>query len=81
MILVQLLELYSLILFIRIIISWVHPDPYNPIVRFLYGVTDPVLNPLRRLIPPLGGMIDLSPLAAFLIIHLLKMLIIKSLYY
>ena len=81
MIMLKLLDLYVLILFVRIISSWLHPDPYNPIVRFLHAVTDPILVPLRRIIPPLGGMIDISPLVAFLVIRLLKMLIIHSLYY
>ena len=81
MILLKLLDLYSLILFVRIILSWVQPDPYNPIIRFLHAVTDPILIPLRRIIPPIGGMIDLSPLVAFLLIGLLKRLIIHSLYY
>lgn len=59
---------------IRAILSWVQPDPRNPVVQFLDRVTGPILYPLQRIIPPLGG-IDLSPLAAMLLIELLKWLL------
>lgn len=54
------------------LISWVSPDPRNPIVRFLYGTTEPLFRPFRRLVPPsrTGG-IDLSPLLVILLIFLL----------
>lgn len=78
-VLIKLLQLYELILFVRIIISWVQPDPYNPIIRFLHALTDPVLMPLRRIIPPLGGMLDLSPLIVFIIIELLKQALFQQL--
>ena len=65
------LELYGLLIIVRALISWVSPDPYNPIVRFLYRVTEPVLRPIRRMMPDLGGL-DLSPLVALLGIYLLQ---------
>ncbi|MCD6459732.1 YggT family protein [bacterium] len=71
MILIKLLRFYEMILFFRIILSWVSPDPYNPIVRFLYSFTEPVLAPVRKLIPPLGGMLDLSPMIVFFVIELI----------
>lgn len=60
------------IVIIAALISWVNPDPRNPIVRFLWGVTEPLFRPFRRLLPPsrTGG-IDLSPLLVLLIIYLL----------
>ncbi len=76
--LVRLLDLYGLILFIRILLSWVNPDPYSPVMRFLRRATDPVLLPLRRIIPPIGGMIDISPMIALLLIHLLKRMLIST---
>lgn len=76
--LVRLLDLYGLILFVRILMSWVNPDPHNPIMRFLRSATDPILLPLRRVIPPLGGMIDISPMVALLLIHLLKRMLIST---
>ncbi len=62
---------------IRAILSWVQPDPRNPIVQFLERVTGPILYPLQRIIPPLGG-IDLSPLVAMLLIELIKGLLVNA---
>ena len=60
------------IVIIAALISWVNPDPRNPIVRFLWGVTEPMFRPFRRLVPPskMGG-IDISPLFVLGIIYLL----------
>jgi len=68
-----ILDLYTWVIIIRALLSWVSPDPYNPIVRMLAIVTEPVLRPLRRLVPPhkLGGL-DLSPLLAILAIQFVK---------
>lgn len=71
--------LYWLIL-IRAIISWVNPDPYNPIVQFLYKTTEPILYPIRKLLPfdfTIG--IDISPLIAFFLIMFLKIFLVKTL--
>ncbi|NPA49714.1 MAG: YggT family protein [Thermodesulfobacteria bacterium] len=73
------LSLYMWIIIIRALLSWVNPDPYNPIVRFLYNITEPVLSRIRRVLPPLGG-IDLSPLVAILGIVFLKQFLIPVLY-
>ncbi len=63
---------------IAALISWVNPDPRNPIVRFLYGTTEPLFRPFRRLVPPsrTGG-IDLSPLLVILLIYLLQRFIAR----
>lgn len=68
---VELLNFYLLILFIRVIMSWLSPDPRNPIVMLLLMLTDPVLRPFQRIIPPIGG-IDISPIFAFLLIGVLS---------
>ncbi|MEW5723383.1 MAG: YggT family protein [Thermodesulfobacteriota bacterium] len=52
---------FMIILIVRAILSWISPDPYNPIVMFVFGVTEPVLYPLRRLLPLVFGGIDLTP--------------------
>lgn len=70
-ILFSALDVYGLLLFIRIIFSMGMVSYVNPIMRFLMKITDPILVPLRRVIPPMG-MFDLSPLVAFLIIWLFK---------
>ncbi|MFP4473056.1 MAG: YggT family protein [Candidatus Omnitrophota bacterium] len=74
----MVLSIYTWILFFRVIISWVNPDPYNPIVRFLVQVTEPVLAPIRRYLPLMG--IDLSPLIAFAAIMFLQSFLVQSLY-
>ncbi|NCO59485.1 MAG: hypothetical protein COZ70_15080 [Deltaproteobacteria bacterium CG_4_8_14_3_um_filter_51_11] len=73
------LTLYMWIIIARAVISWVSPDPYNPIVRFLIRATEPVLGRIRRLIPiNLGGM-DFSPIIALLAIIFLQSFLVKSL--
>ena len=73
------LDIYIYIIIGRAIISWVNADPYNPIVRFLYKATEPVLHRVRRKMPDMGGL-DLSPLIVILAIYFLKAFIVKSLY-
>ena len=75
---VVLTVLYWLIL-IRALISWVNPDPYNPIVQFLYKTTEPILYPIRKILPfslKLG--IDISPIIAFLAILFLKYFLVRT---
>ena len=60
---------------IQVVLSWVSPGTYNPAVSVLYSITEPVLRPCRRLLPPISG-IDLSPLAALIGIQLVKMLVL-----
>ena len=74
-----LLNIYKWIIIIAALISWVHPDPYNPIVRFLYSVTDPVLRPIRRLIGHSLGPIDISPLIVIIVIIFVQNFLIKTL--
>lgn len=74
-----ILRIYMFIIIGRALISWVNPDPYNPIVRFLYKITEPVLNPIRRLIPSWKIGIDLSPMIAILIIFFLQRFLVASL--
>ena len=71
-------EIYFWIIIARAILSWVNPDPYNPIVRFLYQATEPVLGRIRRFLPYLGG-IDLSPLIVLLGLLFLKRFLIATL--
>src|SRR3990172_9457697 len=73
------LNFYMWVIIIRALISWVNPDPYNPIVQFLYKVTEPVLDPIRRLMPAYKIGIDLSPLIVILIIIFLRSFLVSSL--
>jgi len=71
------LTFYYWLILIRALISWVNPDPFNVIVQFLHRTTDPVLEPIRRLLPPMG--IDISPIIAFLGILFLKSFLVATL--
>ena len=74
------LNLYMWIIIARAVISWVNPDPYNPIVRFLYSITDPVLLAIRRRLPLSFGGIDFSPVIVILAIFFLQTFLVSSLY-
>jgi YggT family protein len=74
-----ILTIYMWMIIISALLSWINPDPYNPIVRFLYSVTDPVLRPIRRRIGISMG-IDISPMIVILIIIFLKRFVIASLF-
>ncbi len=75
------LWLYMWIIIIRAVLSWVSPDPYNPIVRFIHNITEPVLYQLRRRLPLSFGGIDLSPVIVILIIIFLQNFVVQSLLY
>ncbi|NLA41754.1 MAG: YggT family protein [Smithella sp.] len=72
------LTVYLWIIVARALISWVNPDPYNKIVIFLYRVTEPVLGPIRRIIPRHSLPIDFSPLIALLIIIFLQYFLVQT---
>ena len=74
-----LLNVFLFAILIQVIMSWINPGAYNPAVSLLYSLTEPVLRPFRRLIPPLSGL-DLSPLVALIAIQLTKMLVLPPLY-
>lgn len=75
----MVLVLYMWIIIIRSLLSWVNPDPYNPIVHFLYSVTEPVLYRIRQMIPMSGIGIDFSPIVVILAIIFLQSFLVKSL--
>lgn len=75
-----LLEAYMWIVVARAVISWVNPDPHNPIVRFLYSATEPVLYRLRRALPLYAGGIDFSPILVFVAIIFLQRFLVQTLY-
>lgn len=75
----MLLSLYMWIIIARAVLSWVNPDPYNPIVRFINQATEPVLYQVRRYLPSFGG-IDFSPLIVLFLIMFLKTALVGSLF-
>ena len=72
------LTLYMWIIIARSLISWVNPDPYNPIVRFLYRSTEPVMEPIRRWLPLRNMGIDISPIIVIAAIIFLQSFLLKS---
>jgi len=72
-------RVYTYLLIIRILISWFRHNPYQPVIRFIYEITDPYLNLFRKIIPPFG-MLDLSPILALFALQLLEWLVHQVLY-
>jgi YggT family protein len=80
LLLARVLQIYTFILLIRILITWIpNLDPQHPIVQLLFQVTEPVLEPARKLIPSIG-MIDISPIVVFIILGILQDLLVQLAY-
>ncbi len=69
---------YSFIMLARVLMSWVNIDPYSPLARTIFNLTEPVLQPIRNLLPPAAG-IDFSPLIAMILIQILGQILVKML--
>ncbi len=74
------LSIYFWIVIGRAIISWVNPDPYNPIVRFLHNATDPVFDRIRRVLPLQFGGIDFTPILVLIVIGVLQNILARLQY-
>ena len=75
-----LLDLYFWVIFARAILSWIHPSPYNPIVRAIYKLVDPVTYRISRIIPTRIGMVDMSPFILMLLIVFVQKFVVATLY-
>ena len=73
------LSLYMWLIIIRAIISWVNPDPYNTLVRFLHAATEPILYPIRRRLPLFFGGFDFSPVLVIMAIFFIQTFFVQSL--
>lgn len=73
------LLLFMWIIIARAVLSWVNPDPFNPIVRFIHNVTEPILYPIRTKVPVNFGGIDISPIIVFLGIIFLRTFVVNTL--
>jgi len=71
-------NIYSWLIIIRILLTWIPVNPYSAFVSFITSITDPYLNIFRRIIPPVG-MIDFSPIAAFFVLEVIRMLLLQLL--
>lgn len=75
-----LIQFFWWLVVIRALLSWVSPDPSNPIVQFIERATEPLLAPFRQLVPTYRFGIDLSPLIAILFLYFLKIFVVQTLY-
>jgi YggT family protein len=73
--LANLIDLYSLVVLVAVVLSWVQIDPRNPLVTITHALTEPVLAPIRRVLPAMGGL-DLSPMVLLFALQLLKGLLV-----
>jgi YggT family protein len=69
----------DLALLLRVVFSWINANPYNSVVRLIHDITEPILAPLRRYIPPIGGF-DFTPMVALVILDLVQRLIVSLLF-
>ena len=70
-----LLTIYLMTILIQVILSWIGPQTYNPVVSLLYSINEPILRPARRMLPAMGGL-DLSPLIVLVVIQLIRFLVV-----
>lgn len=71
LLLVRLIDLYSLVVLVAVIMSWMRLDPRNPLVMIVRSLTEPVLAPIRQVLPPMGGL-DLSPMVLLIALQVSK---------
>lgn len=77
----QVLRIYSFVIMIAVLITWVRPDPFHPIVQFLRAATEPLFAWVRRHLPfAMVGMLDLSPVIVIIAIQLIQMVLVQSLF-
>ncbi len=75
--LIQILDMYMIVILVRVIMSWFHVSHTNPVVGIVYSLTEPVLDPIRRILPNMGR-VDLSPLIVFFLYRFFVRAIILS---
>jgi YggT family protein len=68
----------NLAIFARVLFSWINPNPYNPLVSLVYQITDPILDPLRRIVPAVG-MFDITPIVAWILLDIVRRILIAAL--
>jgi YggT family protein len=74
MLLARLIDLYSLVVLAAVILSWIQLDRRNPLATIVYGLTEPLLAPIRSVLPPMGGL-DFSPMVLLFALQILKSLV------
>ena len=74
----KLLSAYMLVVIVRALLSWVRPDPYNPVVRFINGLVDPVAYRISRVLPTRIGMVDISPIILIALIWFAQSFLVRA---
>lgn len=72
------IQLYTFIILARVLMSWVNIDPYSPLARAIYNLTEPLLAPVRNLLPPAGGL-DFSPIIALVLVQVVGQILVTML--
>jgi YggT family protein len=72
--------LLNLAIFARVLFSWIRPNPYNPLVSLVHQITDPILQPLSRVIPAVG-MFDITPIVAWILLDIVRRILLTVLTY
>jgi len=75
-----ILEIYLWIIVVRAILSWVRPNPFNPVVRFIYALVDPISFRIAKIIPTRIGMVDIAPLILIIMVMVLQKFLVEMLY-
>ena len=74
---IQLLDIYMMVVFASVVLSWIRLSPGNPVAQIVHTLTEPVLEPARRVIPPMGGL-DLSPMVVLIALQIIRSVLIRS---
>ena len=77
LLLIQLIDLYTIVVLAAVVLSWIRLPPDNPVQRLVHMLTDPVLTPARRIIPPFGGL-DISPMLVLIALQVIRSVLIQS---
>jgi YggT family protein len=72
----MLINIYSFVILARVLMSWINVDPYSPLARVIYDLTEPVLAPARNLLPPAAGM-DFSPIIVLVVLQVLGSILVS----
>ena len=74
-------QILNMVIWTRVILSWIPHDPNHFLIKIIYEISNPILSPIQKMIPPIGGKIDASPIIAIVIIQFLKGVILSFLYF
>jgi YggT family protein len=74
-----LFQVYEFLVLIRVLLTWVNINPFHPAIQLLNQVTDPILKPIRRFVPPVGGTLDLSPVVALILLEITQRVVVSIL--